>query len=128
MLGYMICYDAHYPEVPRILGLKGAEIILFSNMGDNREGGVLWESVLRTRAVDNQVHIVAAVNSGRSCIVSPKGEVLAMTDKTAGSVAQAACDLNTSMSDFSKRPIYRRYDQLRRADVFEDLVRDLWDD
>jgi predicted amidohydrolase len=127
VIGYMICYDGHYPELPRLLSLKGAELILFSNMGDSREGGDLWESVVRTRAVDNQVHIVAAVNSGRSCIVSPKGELLANTDRTAGAVAQATCDLNASLCDFSKRPIYRRYDQLRRADLYDDLARHLWD-
>ena len=124
----MICYDGHYAEVPQLLGLQGAQIILFSNMGDSREGGDVWESVVRTRAVDNQVHIVAAVNSGRSCIVSPKGELLANTDRTPGAIAQATCDLNTSLCDFSKRPIYRRYDQLRRADLYGDLARHLWDD
>lgn len=127
LLAYMICYDGHFPEVPRLLGLQGAQIILFSNMGDGREGGDLWESVVRTRAVDNQVHIVAAVNSGRSCIVSPKGEFLANTDRTPGAVAQATCDLNASLCDSTKRPIYRRYDQLRRADLFGDLARHLWE-
>ena len=127
-IAYMICYDGHYPEVARLLGLKGVQMILFSNMGDGREGGGLWESVVRTRAVDNQVYIVAAVNSGRSCVVDPKGELLAMTDQTPGAVAQAGCDLSASLCDFSKRPIHRRYDQLRRADLFEDLARHLWDD
>jgi predicted amidohydrolase len=114
--------------VSRLLGLQGVDVILFSNMGDSREGGTLWESVVRTRAVDNQVHIVAAVNSGRSCIVSPKGELLATTDKTPGVAAVAACDLNASLCDFTNRPIHRRYDQLRRADLFGDLARHLWDD
>ena len=127
VVGYMICYDGHYPEVPRVLALKGAKVILFSNMGDGREGGELWEPVVRTRAIDNQVHIVAAVNGGRSCVVSPKGELLAMTDRTPGSIAVASCDLGASMCDFTKRPIYGRYDQLRRADLFGDLGKHFWD-
>lgn len=128
VVGYMICYDYHYPEIPRLLALKGAELILFSNAGDAREGGVLWESVVRIRAVDSQVHIVAAVNSGRSCVVSPKGELLATTDRTPGATAVATCDLDARLCDFSKRPINKRYDQLRRADLFGDLARHLWDD
>lgn len=128
IVAYMICYDGHYPEVARLLALKGAKVILFSNMGDGREGGELWEPVIRTRAIDNQVHIVAAVNSGRSCVVSPKGELLAMTDRTPGSIAVAQCDLDASLCDFTKRPIYGRYDQLRRADLFGDLGKHFWDD
>ncbi len=127
VLAYMICYDGHYPEVPRLLALKGADIILFSNMGDGREGGSLWESFIRTRAIDNQVHIVAAVNGGRSCVVSPTGELLALTDKTPGATAVATCDLDASLCDFTKRPIHKRYDQLRRADLFGDLARHMWD-
>ncbi len=126
-VGYMICYDGHYPEVARTLALRGAEVILFSNMGDGREGGTLWETVVRTRAIDNQVHVVAAVNGGRSCIVSPKGEMLAMADDTPGAVVTARCDLNASLCDFTGRPIRRRYDQLRRADTFGELVHHLWD-
>jgi predicted amidohydrolase len=126
-VAYMICYDGHYPEVARLLALKGAKVILFSNMGDGREGGGLWESVVRTRAVDNQVHIVAAVNGARSCVVSPKGELLAMTDRTPGSIAVADCDLSASLCDSTKRAIYGRYDQLRRADLFGDLGKHFWD-
>jgi predicted amidohydrolase len=127
IVAMMICYDGHFPEVARILSLKGAQVILFPNMNDSREGGSVWESVVRTRAVDNQVHIVAAVNGGRSCVVSPKGELLSMTDRTPGSIAIAECDLATSLCDFSKRPIHRRYDQLRRADLFGDLEKHVWD-
>lgn len=127
-VAYMICYDGHYPEVPRLLALKGAQVILFSNMNDAREGGSVWESVVRTRAVDNQVHIVAAVNRARSCIVSPKGEVLSMTDQTPGAIAFAECDLQASLCDYSKRPIYKRYDQLRRTDLFGGLSEHIWDE
>lgn len=127
VVAFMICYDGHYPEVPRVLALKGAKVILFPNMGDAREAGSVWESVVRTRAVDNQVHIVGALNSGRSCVVSPKGELLAMTDRTPGSIAVADCDLDARICDFTKRPIYGRYDQLRRADLFGDLSKNIWD-
>ncbi len=126
-VGYMICYDGHFPEVARTLALSGAEVILLSNNGDGREGGNLWEPFIRTRALDNQVHIVAAVNSGRSCVISPKAEVLCMTDRTPGAVASAECDLNASVTDFTGRPIRRRYHQLRRSNTYQALARHLWD-
>jgi len=126
-VGYMICYDNHYPEVARTLAVKGAEIIVFSNMGDGREGGTLWETYIRTRALDNQVHIVAAVNGGRSCIVSPKGEILDMDDRTPGAIVSARCDLDTSVSDFTGRPIRKRYLRIRRADTFAPLIGHYWD-
>ena len=125
-VGYMICYDGHFPEVPRILALEGADVVLWSNMGDGREGGSLWEPVVRTRAVDNQVHIAAAVNAGRSCIVSPKGEILAMSDRSAGGIAAARCDLSASVCDYTGRPIRRRYDQIRRADTYGELLHHLF--
>ena len=96
-------------------------------MGDGREGGSLWESVVCTRAVDNQVHLAAAVNNGRSCIVSPREAFLAMADRTPGAVVTARCDLEDSLCDFTGRSIHRRHDQLRWADTYSELVRHLWD-
>ena len=126
-IGYMICYDNHYPEVARTLAVKGADIIVFSNMGDGREGGTLWETYIRTRALDNQVHIVAAVNGGRSCIVSPRGELLDINDKTPGAIASAHCDLDASVCDFTGRPIRKRYLRMRRNDTFAPLTGHFWE-
>lgn len=126
-VGYMICYDAHFPEVARILSLKGADTILFSNMGDGREGGTLWEPFIRMRALDNQIHIVAAVNGGRSCVVSPKGEILAISDRERGAWVSAECDLDTSACNYSGRPIRGRYNLYRREETFDSLGRPLWE-
>jgi predicted amidohydrolase len=125
-VAFMICYDGHFPEVARVLALKGADLILFPNMGDNREGGSLLDSVLRTRAVDNQVLIAAALNSGRSRIVSQKGVFLAESEEK-GSVIWADCDPIASTCDFTQRPIHKRYDLIRRYDTFDPLVTKLTD-
>ena len=121
-VAFMICYDGHFPEVARILALRGAGLILFPNMGDNRESGAVWDSVVRTRAVDNQVVIAAALNNGRSRIVSQKGEFLAETEEKGG-VIWADCDPNTTISDFTGLPLGRRYDLLRRSDTYDALTR-----
>jgi len=122
-VGCMICYDNHYPEVARCLSLQGARLLLFSNAGDGREGGNLWEAYIRTRAVDNQVHIAAAVNDPKqSLIVSPRGEILARTTGNPGDAVCTACDLGQSVRDVTGRPLTSRYDLLRRSDTFGPLL------
>jgi len=50
-VGIIICYDSWFPDVTQLLALKGAEIILFPNMGHQPE-------FLNARAGDNCVRIV----------------------------------------------------------------------
>ncbi len=120
-VAFMICYDGHFPEVSRILALKGAGLILFPNMGDNRDGGAVWDSVVRTRAVDNQVAIAASLNNGRSRIVAQTGAILAESEEK-GSVIWADIDPDLTISDFTGLPLGRRYDLIRRADTFGPLT------
>jgi predicted amidohydrolase len=120
-VGLMVCYDNHFPEVARILAVKGAELIAYSNMGDGRvsQGGV-WEPFIRTRAIDNHIAIVSAVNQGRSCIVNGGGEILAINKRSSeepGACVQASVDLNSSVINYSGRSIQKRYMLLRRPDT-----------
>ena len=126
-VAFMICWDYHFPEVARIYGLLGADVVMNCNMGDGRERRALWEHVVRARAVDNHVHIAAAINSGNSCIVSPRGELLSMTDRTAGAIAYAECDLALSVRNSTGRDIRRRYFFMRRPDTYGLLARHTWD-
>ena len=126
-VGYLICYDNHYPEVARSLSLRGAEILLFSNAGDGREQGDLWEPYVRTRALDNQVHIVAAVNKpSQTMVVSPRGEILGRADGSPGGIVQAECDLDISVRDSTGRSLSKRYDVLRRSDTFGSLTESIF--
>jgi predicted amidohydrolase len=127
-IGYMICFDNHQPEVSRILALKGADIIVFSNDSDGREKGTLYESYMRVRALDSQVHIVASVNKvGQTLIVNPRGEIVASVDKTPGALAIATCDLSMSVRNGTGRPIQGRYWRVRRGDTFAPLLEDYAD-
>ncbi len=126
-LGALVCYDYHHPEVCRILSLQGAQIICLPNAGDGRESGRFWETVVRTRAIDNQVHIVAAVNSGRALIVSPSGDILGSTGKNLPGVAVADIDLGETMVNYAGHRIRGVYDKVRRAETFGALTRHIWD-
>jgi len=122
-VAFLICYDLHFPEPARIYALKGVDVLLNPNAGDGREKGGLWESVVRVRAVDNQVHLLASIRNRRnSCVVSPKGEILSMADGSPGAIAEAVCDLNARASNFTGRPIRQRYDVWRRADTYGPLL------
>lgn len=82
-LGIAICMDMEFPEVARILALKGAQLIAFpcNWMGENCPSS-LWAA----RAFENSIHIIAANRwgiergvrySGGTCIINSRGEVLA---------------------------------------------------
>ena len=84
-VGVQICYDVRFPEVSRKLALEGAEILIIpAAFPDPRNAH--WNTLVRARAVENQVY-VAAVNRvgmgfdkktyfGHSQIVDPWGVVL----------------------------------------------------
>ena len=86
-LGLTICYDLRFPELYRILALREARVVTVPSAFTERTGRDHWELLLRARAVENQVFIVAADqigeapphyrSFGRSLIVDPWGIVLA---------------------------------------------------
>jgi predicted amidohydrolase len=90
-LGVAICYDIRFPELTRLMALKGAEIIVLPAAFNMNTGPAHWELLLRTRAVDNQVFIVGAssardtdasyVSYGNSAIVDPWGRIIAQADE-----------------------------------------------
>ena len=83
-VGVFICYDLRFPELARRLALEGAEIIAVpAEWPKPREEH--WRTLLKARAIENQLFIVAANCCGiqgkldffgESCIIGPKGEVL----------------------------------------------------
>jgi predicted amidohydrolase len=84
-IGVFICYDLRFPELARRLSLEGAEILVVPGEWPKpREEH--WRTLLRARAIENQLFIVAANCCGlqgkldffgASLIIGPKGELLA---------------------------------------------------
>ncbi len=74
-IGLQICYDHFFPEVARVLALKGAEIIFTPIAADERAA---YREVAVARAVDNSVFYVTSTRGDpSSLIVDPSGRVLA---------------------------------------------------
>ena len=86
-LGLTICYDLRFPELYRILALRGARIVAVPAAFTRVTGEAHWEILLRARAIENQVFVIAPGQGrlpgpdrdsyGNSMIVDPWGEVLA---------------------------------------------------
>lgn len=124
-VGVAICYDRHYPEVMRALGVAGAELVVIpqaGTVGEWPEG--LYEAEVRTAAFQNG-YFTALANrvglegrlhfSGESFVVDPEGRVLARgksleEDLVLADVDLAACRTSTARRLFWKdrRPeLYR---------------------
>jgi predicted amidohydrolase len=86
--GLSVCYDLRFPELFRILALRGARLISIPSAFTLATGRDHWEVLLRARAIENQVFVIAPnqvgkappnyESFGRSAIVDPWGVVLAM--------------------------------------------------
>jgi predicted amidohydrolase len=86
LVGLTICYDLRFPELYRILALRGARVIAVPSAFTERTGRDHWEVLVRARAIEDQVFVVAAGqigfappqyrSYGRSMIVDPWGVVL----------------------------------------------------
>jgi len=91
-LGLSVCYDLRFPELYRILAVRGARVLIVPaafTLATTREH---WEVLLRARAIEDQCFVVAANqigehapgirSGGRSMIVDPWGVVLAQAADT----------------------------------------------
>jgi predicted amidohydrolase len=86
-VGLAICYDLRFPEVFRILALRGARVIALPAAFTVPTGKAHWEILVRARAIENQAFVIAAGQVGKhppehesyghSMIVDPWGVVLA---------------------------------------------------
>jgi predicted amidohydrolase len=86
-LGMTICYDLRFPELYRILAVRGAEVVAVPSAFTLATTRDHWQVLVRARAIENQCFVVAANqigahppghrSGGRSLIVDPWGVVLA---------------------------------------------------
>ncbi|MGN6031494.1 MAG: carbon-nitrogen hydrolase family protein, partial [Thermomicrobiales bacterium] len=101
-VGLAICYDLRFPELFRILALQGAEMILLPAAFTMTTGKDHWETLIRARAIENGVYMVAVGQVGehppgrwcygRSLIADPWGLVISQAPDRVG-VTLAEVDL-----------------------------------
>lgn len=122
-IGIAICYDMRFPELLRLMTLKGAKIIVIPGAFNMVTGPAHWETLIRARAVDNQIYMAAAspakneelsyVAYGNSTIADPWGEVLARASEEE-EIIYADIDLARIREVRDKLPLLRN----RREDIY----------
>lgn len=86
-VGMSICYDLRFPELYRILALRGADVLTVPSAFTAATGRAHWEVLLRARAIENACFVLAANQCGEappqyhsfghSMIVDPWGRIIA---------------------------------------------------
>jgi predicted amidohydrolase len=94
-MGFAICYDVRFPALFRAQAVAGAEVMTVPAAFTKQTGEAHWEILLRARAIENGVFVIAAAQAGihedgretfgHSMIIDPWGKVLS----SAGSVGEA---------------------------------------
>ncbi len=123
-VGVAICYDRHYPEVMRGLGVSGAELVVIpqaGTVGEWPEG--LFEAEVRTAAFQNG-YFAALVNrvgredrlefSGESFAVDPEGRVVARARAGQEELLLADLDLAQCAASTARRLFWRD----RRPEIY----------
>ncbi len=129
-IGLTVCYDLRFPELFSVLALAGAELITLPSAFTATTGAAHWEPLIRARAIENQLFVVAAGQHGRaaphydswghSMIVDPWGRLLADLDHGDGFIL-AALDFDemTRIRDRLPSLASRRPDAYRSPDSIE---------
>jgi predicted amidohydrolase len=122
-LGLSICYDIRFPELFRLMALAGAQVLFTPANFTLPTGKDHWETILRTRAIENGCYVVAAAQIGKkhrfvaygnSMVVDPWGTVLTRAREEEG-VAFAEIDLDYLDKIRMPRPSLKN----RRSDVYK---------
>lgn len=102
-LGLSVCYDLRFPELFRIMFNQGAEIICVPSAFTVKTGEAHWETLLRSRAIENFCYVIGAAQGGKhssgrstygnSLIVEPWGIVTSRIEGTQPGVIYADIDL-----------------------------------
>lgn len=120
--GFSICYDIRFPEIYRMMALNGAQIFFTPANFTLHTGKDHWETILRTRAIENACYVIAPgqigikpnfQSYGKSLIIDPWGNVIAKaSDKPC--VITAEIDLEYQEKIRRQVPSLKN----RRSDVY----------
>jgi N-carbamoylputrescine amidase len=130
-IGVYICYDRHFPEGARALGLNGAEIVFNPSATVAGLSEYLWKLEQPAHAVANG-YFIAAINRvgteapwnigefyGQSYFCDPRGRIFAQASRDHDEVLTADLDLDMISEVRKTWQFYRD----RRPEMYEQLVK-----
>lgn len=125
-LGGSICYDIRFPELFRHYALAGCQAVLVP-AAFHQPRGHHWRTLLRARAIENQLFILAAnqVGSdewpsqtmhycGESTLIDPNGEILCAADTDSETLLIAELDWTVQTQARERMPVLAD----RRTDLY----------
>ena len=129
-VGVYICYDRHFPEGARALGLNGAELVFNPSATVAGLSEYLWELEQPAHAVANG-YFVGAINRvgweqpweigefyGKSYFCDPRGQIVAQGSRDRDEVIVADLDLDEIRQVRTTWQFYRD----RRPDTYDELL------
>ena len=132
-VGVYICYDRHFPEGARALGLHGAEIVFNPSATVAGLSEYLWKLEQPAHAVANGYY-VGAINRvgteapwnigefyGQSYFCDPRGQIVSIASRDKSELVVA--DLNMEMIEEVRR-VWQFYRD-RRPEAYQDLTKEL---
>ena len=130
-VGVYICYDRHFPEGARELGLAGAEIVMNPSATVAGLSEYLWKLEQPAHAVANG-YFVGAINRvgyeapwnigefyGQSYFCDPRGQMLAVGPRDADALVTAELDMDKIREVRNTWQFYRD----RRPETYSGIVR-----
>jgi beta-ureidopropionase len=130
-IGVYLCYDRHFPEGARVMGLNGAEIVFNPSAVIAGPNDFLWKIEPPALAVANGYYI-ATINRvgteapwnlgeffGQSYFCNPRGKILAEGARGEEEIVTADLDLDLIAEVRRAWPFYRD----RRPDLYGDLIK-----
>jgi len=127
-IGVAICYDRHYPEYMRALGVAGAELVVIPQAGTEDEWPEgMYEAEVRAAAFQNG-YFAALCNrvgkeerltfAGESFVVDPVGKVLARGQRLADDLIVTDLDL----AECAESPARTLFWNDRRPELYGDWL------
>ncbi|MBC8070061.1 MAG: acyltransferase [Deltaproteobacteria bacterium] len=132
-VGVYICYDRHFPEGARLLGLHGAEIVFNPSATVAGLSQYLWKLEQPAHAVANGYYVAASNRVGTeapwnigkfygtSYFVNPRGQFVAEASEDGDELVLAELDLDMIEEVRRTWQFYRD----RRPDSYGDMVEDI---
>ncbi len=127
-VGVAICYDRHYPEYMRALGVAGAELVLIPQAGSVGEWPHgMFEAEVRTAAFQNG-YFAALCNrvgveekltfAGESFVSDPEGRIIARAKSGDEDLLVAEIDMEEADGSTARRLFWRD----RRPELYRDWL------
>jgi len=124
LLGLSVCYDLRFPELFRALALRGARAVSLPSAFTRPTTLDHWEVLIRARAIEEQVFMIAAnqvgghpggfESGGDSLIVDPWGDVLARAPADQPGYVAAELDAASQDGMRARLPLFAH----RRPEVY----------